>query len=262
MISSTLDRPFSISDEDVACLVPETVFTDGEGSHLPVVTFRCAQLLRVIRSQPASGATFHLANFEYWKEAATISLSELSGSSKELVELQLERMTSELLSSIVSVLHYAGKVDELQHVASTLHVEHTDYLNKLQRRVHLQDYEIFWLDAVDVFAMGVCICFLSCLGSLPSTNRVAVFGPTRICIELLTLAAERFPDVRTLRDLLNAFVDCALANNGDFLGALESALLHAVNNSAILPKRDHQLIRTALSFLLHDRPSFTSSSTM
>lgn len=240
-------------------MTPEVVFLDAEPSGVPFVACQYAQLLRVVRAQPASGAAFHLANFEYWNETASFTLSNVS-EFKDFVALQIGRMSSQLLVSIVHAVHRSGKSHEVHLLAETVQNQHNEYLTLLQRRSHSKDYAISWLDAVDVFAIGVCVCYLSSSFSSQSSHPVAISRPTRVSIELLTLASERFPDARVFAELLSMLVDVVVSKDRRFAPILEDRLRQAIENGVYLPARDRALIRTTL-VLPNDILPFVSTGT-
>lgn len=233
-------------DQDVMALTPEKLLPDVEQVSLPSVTLQYAQLLRVIRENSSSSATFHVANFEHWREAASAALPALQ-ESRDLVALQIARMASQVLLSIMHAIHLSARPDELQHITETARAEHIDFLTTLQSRVHSQDYAIAWLDAVHVFAVGVCLCYLSMQDSdLPQAG-TNILRPSRICIELLTVASERWPDARSLRDLLTSFSDFAIIRDQRSSLALQALLNEARAGMAPLPRRDRQFILSALN---------------
>lgn len=133
-LGSSLDRPFSIRDQDVAIHGPENVFADTEYAGMSPVTLQYAQVLRIIRERAERGATFHLANFENWHDSATHCLDRAL-EPKDLMSLQIGRMSSQLIVSIVQTTHSAGRTDSTELLAETAERTLSEYLTKLQQLV-------------------------------------------------------------------------------------------------------------------------------
>lgn len=237
----------------------ESSFVDTARSGMPFVTFQYAQLLRVIRDRSTSGATFHLANFEFWQEWASHSLAGIS-ESKDLVALQVGRMSSQILVSIVQAVYRSGRSDEIDQLAETAHNIHNDYLSKLQQVTRLKEYTMSWIDALDVFSIGICICYLSCAVNIVSPRPVVTSRPVRMAIELLTLSAERYSDVRLLGELLSMFLDYVNTRDRTFAFSVDTTIREAVDSEICLPNRDRELVQSALAIAINT-PSFVSAGT-
>lgn len=249
-MGTVLDRPFSVRDHEVSLAAIDAGCAREERPELPSVTLHYAELLRVVREHPNQSARFHLANFEHWQEEASDSLKYVAGPASDLVALRLGQMASHIFLEVVKAVHEADRRDEMPEMAGPAQSVHVDHLTHLQRKIHLQDYAISWLDAIHVFAIGTCLCFFShSIGQLRTDNI-----PMRMCNELLTVAAERFPDTRVFRDLLAAFADFVSLKDHPGADKLQASLQQTIDSGVGLPNRDRQFIQTTLHRHSHPLP--------
>lgn len=229
-LSTTLDRPFCLGDNDVMVSPPHSSAVEEQGDLHTVVEH--AQLLRSIRQQPDTDPWIHYINLRHWYESVHPHESPSQATLPTLAQSRL------LVRGLVELIKQPSLKENSQR-GLILHGAEPDLKNFLHllEGVLYDQGGVTSYDAFRVFAAGVALLQLPVM---PDPNMViSDFGASGLferqrtvsqAINILTTLAARYPPVRSLRDVLMEYY--AVATNHHQLAA-HTRLRELIDNSEI-----------------------------
>lgn len=196
-LSTSLDRPVCLSDDDITVSVPTTTDTNIQWR------LRCAvehaQLLRTIRKRPETDAWIHYINLRHWYETICPPSTPSQENLRALQQSQL------LIRGLVELIKMPSTRanDNWGTMLCGAEPDIIDYLNLFERHLLDQRGAPSTFDAFDVFAAGILILQLpldvdnSVLARQKSVAQAA---------NILTMLSVRYPSVHCLRDILSEYL--------------------------------------------------------
>jgi hypothetical protein len=232
-ISTSLDRPFCLSDGDIMVDLPHWTELNGRGK-LPHL-IEHAQLLRAIRHQPESDVWIHYINLRHWYE--TIH-SQAPPSRHNLQTLQQSQL---LIRGFIELIKQPSSRSS-EHWAMILHgaaPDIVDYFTLFEKHLLKQGGAPSAFDALDVFGASVIIMQLpmrNALGMGEHTQDIIAARQRSIAqaINILTMLSVRYTPARSLRNVLSEYrtvsVGEQLAGSSDrlrdLIGQTEISISH------------------------------------
>ncbi|XP_014555425.1 hypothetical protein COCVIDRAFT_38782 [Bipolaris victoriae FI3] len=188
-ISTALDRPFCLSDNDVLVSSPTSTEIGNDDRRLRCLVEH-AQLLRSNRSEATTDSWVHYINLRHWYDImdtpAVPSLSQLHMLVRGLIEI-VKRLSLQNDQNWNLIL--CGAEPDIEN-----------YLNLLETQLLEQRCAPAAFDAFDVFAVGVMIM----QSRMQTAARIAARkGIVSQAINVLTMLSMRYSPVRSLRDVLS-----------------------------------------------------------
>lgn len=229
-LSTTLDRPFCLGDNDVMVSPPHSSAMEEQGDLHTVVEH--AQLLRSIRQQTDTDPWIHYINVRHWYESVHPPEPPSQTSLPTLAQSRL------LVRGLVELIKQPS-LNENPQRGLILHGAEPDLKNffKLLEGALYDEGGATSYDAFRVFAAGVALLQLPIM---PEPDLViSDFGASDLferqrtvsqAINILTTLAARYPPVRSLRDVLMEYY--AVATNHHQLAA-RSRLHELIGHSEI-----------------------------
>ncbi|EMD61739.1 hypothetical protein COCSADRAFT_174061 [Bipolaris sorokiniana ND90Pr] len=190
-ISTALDRPFCLSDNDVLVSSPTSTEIGNDDGRLHCLVEH-AQLLRSNRSEAMTDPWVHYINLRHWYDImdtpAAPSLSHLQMLVRGLIEI-VKRISFQSDQNWNLIL--CGAEPDIEN-----------YLNLLETQLLEQRCAPTAFDAFDVFAAGVMIMQLRMQTAARTAARKSIVSQA---INVLTMFSMRYPPVRSLRDVLSEY---------------------------------------------------------
>jgi hypothetical protein len=202
-ISSALDRPFCLNDQDITVSPPLLESSESFGELCYIVEY--AQMLRSMRQQSDTDAWIHYINLRHWYETirSPRATSETVRPSLYYSQL-LVRGIIELIKQPIS-----KRSSEWSMILLRSEPDLFEYLNLLEDNLLTQAGAPSGLEAFHVFAAAVLVM------QLPGDTEPSVMLDSQIAITLaarqsaiskainiLTMLTVRYPPIRSLRDVL------------------------------------------------------------
>jgi hypothetical protein len=218
-ISSTLDRPFCLSDNDVMVSPPLTTVSDGcENLHSVV---EHAQLLRSIRQQSDTDAWIHYINLGHWQEA----LESTVPSRITIPTLYQSRLYVRGLIELIKQPSLRSSPQRSMILNGSEH-DFAIFLSLSEDSLLSQTGASSPFDAFHVFTAGIIIMQLP-MRAEPNTivdkddasRLVARQRSISQAINILTILSVRYPPIRGLREVLVEYQ--AIATHDQRLASLE-----------------------------------------
>ncbi|EUC41935.1 hypothetical protein COCMIDRAFT_39968 [Bipolaris oryzae ATCC 44560] len=197
-ISTALDRPFCLSDNDVLVSSPTSTEIDNDDGRLRCLVEH-AQLLRSNRSEATTDPWVHYINLRHWYDImdtpAAPLLSHLQMLVRGLIEI-VKRISFQNDQNWNLIL--CGAEPDIEN-----------YLNLLETHLLEQRCAPVAFDAFDVFAAGVIIM----QSRMQTMARIAARKSlVAQAINVLTILSMRYPPVRSLRDVLSEYRAISIDN--------------------------------------------------
>ncbi|KAF3393920.1 hypothetical protein F1880_005053, partial [Penicillium rolfsii] len=199
-ISTIMDRPFSIEDEDIAVLSPEKYQNpaSARGSDLALHLVSHARLMSNIRDATSKSVLYHYGNLCHWRDCAAGRDSAAQYPAVHTLRLSCRAMI-EILKIKGSVTVETNLVRSVSSIENDFITACVDYIEEEYQRSDRGEFAGGFVEAYDIFNAGVVIiCLTAGKPSIPlrDTNTV------NKCTALLTLLGERFTGLRVLRRVL------------------------------------------------------------
>jgi hypothetical protein len=202
-ISSTLDRPFCLNDQDITISPPRLEVSDCYGVLRYIVEH--AQMLRSMRQQSETDAWIHYINLRHWYE--TIHPPE-SASRSALPSLSRSQL---LVRGVIELIKqpYSKRNSEWSMILHESESDLVDYFNLLEDNLLTQAGAPSGLEAFHVFSSAVVMMQLPM--DAESSSRLGNYSPLTLAarqrtisqaVNILTMLTVRYPPIRSLRDVL------------------------------------------------------------
>jgi hypothetical protein len=202
-ISSALDRPFCLNDQDITVSAPRLETNNSFGQLCCIVEH--AQMLRLMRQQSDTDAWIHYINLRHWYETLR---SPQATSEKVVPSLYYSQL---LVRGLIELIKQpiSKRSSEWSMILHGSESDLVDYLNLLEDHLFTQAGAPSGLEAFHVFAAAVLIMQLprDVDPSVMMENHIACALATRKstisrAINILTMLTVRYPPIRSLRDVL------------------------------------------------------------
>ncbi|KAI6421326.1 hypothetical protein MCOR21_009333 [Pyricularia oryzae] len=243
LISTSLDRPFLIQDEDITTpQPPPNSNPDHDLGPFHVNIIQCARLLRDARRHPSKGALFHFFNMRHFIETAPRH-PQVSDTQSALLDGVWGRLCCGALLEVLSSLGPSQRSPENAMVTSFARTRFIQFIDALDEQHSTQSFSFMGCDGLMVFKMAAELLLCD-----PAPGRGRAQALAQKCIRLLVVIAERFPAVRSLREVLEQLA--VLVAQGERAAEVEWVRLERdLERSAVpIPVRVHDLIH---SFRIH-----------
>ncbi|KAJ5363957.1 uncharacterized protein N7496_009670 [Penicillium cataractarum] len=193
-ISTIMDRPFGIEDEDIAVLGPEDYASSARDSDLARHLVSHARFISSIRDAPSKSILHHYSNLCYWRECAPAS----SFPAVYVMRLSCRAMI-EILKVKGSVIIEPSLVRSASSIENDFIKACVEYIEEEYQRSERGEFAGSFVDAYDIFNAGVVIvCLAAGKPGVPLRDANVV----NKCTALLTILGERFTGLRVLRRVL------------------------------------------------------------
>ncbi|KAH4152718.1 hypothetical protein HBI24_233450 [Parastagonospora nodorum] len=216
-LSTSLDRPVCLSDDDITVSVPTRTDSNIQGK------LRCAvehaQLLRTIRQQPETDAWIHYINLRHWYETICPPSTPLQENLRTLQQSQL------IMRGLIELIKMpsARANENWGTMLCGAEPDIIDYLNLFERHLLDQRGAPSTFDALDVFAAGILILQLPLhVDNSVLTRQKSVAQ----AINILTMLSVRYPSVQCLRDILSEYL--AISTTSQLFSPASSDRLRAL----------------------------------
>lgn len=213
-VSTTLDRPFCLNDQDIMVSLPHSETFDCYGELR--YTVEHARMLRSMRQQSDTDASIHHINLRHWYE--TIH-PPAPPSQAILPTLGQSQLLVRGLIELIKRPHSKSSVEwgMILHDAES---DLTDYLSLLEDYLLKQAGAPCALDAFQVFAAAVMIMqllngsvFDMALNEFAASVFAARQRSVSQAINILTMLSVRYPAIRGPRDVLVEYRIISTASN-------------------------------------------------
>jgi hypothetical protein len=202
-ISTTLDRPFCLNDEDIMISQPSSTGPYYDAELLRMVEH--AQLIRTMRHQSNTDAWIHYINLRHWYETVH------PPAPPSQVTLPTLRHNQLLIRGFIELIKQpSSKASEnWAMILCGAEPDIVDYLNIFENYLLSQCAAPSTFDPFEVFAASVLIMQLPMdiepgvtVGEYVATGLVARQRSVAQAINILTMLSVRYPSVQSFRDVL------------------------------------------------------------
>ncbi|KAJ5812473.1 hypothetical protein N7474_008774 [Penicillium riverlandense] len=211
-ISTIMDRPFNIEDDDITVQGPEEYMSDlpHKKNGLASQSIAHARLMSGIRDGALDSVLFHYSNMCYWRDSVRSIKSDASASKfTQGVVMQLSsRAIVEILKSNGSANVEPSMIHSSQTIERDIVTTCAEYIENEYQRSDCGEFTGGFVDAYDIFAAGVVIVCLAGRSS-PTFADASILNK---CTALLTTVGERFVGLRVFRRVLWALSDSVSGN--------------------------------------------------
>ncbi|KAJ5127037.1 hypothetical protein N7448_007816 [Penicillium atrosanguineum] len=208
-ISTIMDRPFNIEDDEITVQSPEEYMHDSPhmNNALARHSITHARLMSGIRDRASNSVLFHYSNFCYWRDFFRGIASASKFTRGAYMQLS-SRAIVEILKSNGSTNVAASMIHSFQTIERDIVTTCSDYIEHEYQGSDCGEFTGGFVEAYDIFAAGAVIVCLTGRSTTPFADANII----NKCTALLTTVGERFVGLRVFRRVLWDLSDAVSGN--------------------------------------------------
>ncbi|KAJ5114917.1 hypothetical protein NUU61_000676 [Penicillium alfredii] len=211
-ISTILDRPFNIADDEITVQGPEEYLDDSPHTknNLARQSIAHARLMSEIRDGASNDILYHHSNLCCWRDSVRGMKGETFASkfTRGVVMQLSSRAMVEILKSVDSANFESNMINKPQTIERDIVTTCSEYIEHEYQRFDCGEFTGGFVEAYDIFAAAVVILCLA----RRSNPSFADMDTINKCTALLTMVGERFVGLRVFRRVVWALSDAVSGN--------------------------------------------------